>query len=365
MRILAEIDYGGDRLVIEGSNWSGHEQVRLNDHVVSQTRNFATSGSHSFPIPGIGQVNLSFQIDLADRCVRYRLTKDEDTLTEGQQPLRPGAPEQPAVEPGTTEQATQRRAPGMGSHVIAFAGAFFKLFKSAGAVKVALAGSSFAGWSLLFNWQFSLMLLSIIVFHEYGHVRAMKRCGIPTKGFYLIPFFGGVAIGDKARTYWHEVYVSMMGPVFGLLMSAVAWVGYVATGNEILGLVASFGALVNLFNLLPIYPLDGGHVLKAVTLSASPRYSLYLLLALSAAGVALTFSTGLFLLTFFLVLGTIDLLATRKTMATATTVPMNGYAMTVSILWYAAVIALLVLIILQMAGSGLPGTEIARIVLED
>ena len=107
---------------------------------------------------------------------------------------------------------------------------------------------------------------------------------------YLIPFVGGVAVGERARTYWAETYISMMGPIYGLIMTLVAWLGYVISGSELLGLVASYGALINLFNLLPIYPLDGGHVIKACALSLGNRLSMIFLLYLKVFNQVKAFS---------------------------------------------------------------------------
>ncbi|MCH1932502.1 site-2 protease family protein, partial [Shewanella sp. A25] len=67
----------------------------------------------------------------------------------------------------------------------------FKLFKSAKVIKVVLAGASVAAYSWLFSFEFAIALILCLVIHEYGHIRAMKRFGLQTKGIYLIPFLGG------------------------------------------------------------------------------------------------------------------------------------------------------------------------------
>ncbi|MGB1291578.1 MAG: metalloprotease, partial [Pseudoalteromonas sp.] len=144
----------------------------------------------------------------------------------------------------------------------------FKVFKSAKVVKAALAGASVAGYAWLFTFEFALMLIACLVIHEYGHVRAMKYFGIKTKGIYLIPFVGGLAVSDeKITTRWQDVVISLMGPAFGLITSVLGVVLYYATEMEIFAGVAVLSALLNLFNLLPILPLDGGHVLKSISFS--------------------------------------------------------------------------------------------------
>ncbi|MEM7081001.1 MAG: site-2 protease family protein, partial [Pseudomonadota bacterium] len=209
------------------------------------------------------------------------------------------------------------------------------------------------------------ILIAILVFHEYGHLRAMRSFRLQTKGMYLIPFFGGVAVGERAKTYWAETYISMMGPFYGLAMSAAAWLGFWLTGSELLGLIASFSALINLFNLLPIYPLDGGHVLKATALSLNPRGSYVLLIALSAAGFAVSAYFGLYLLTLFIVLGALDLIASFKTFRENEVAPMDTYGMVVSMGWYVATLTAFVWIIMQMYAAGVPGAEVPYLILTE
>ena len=151
-------------------------------------------------------------------------------------------------------------------------GIALKLFKSVKVFKVALVAMALSGWTIMLSFEFAVTLLAILMFHEYGHIRAMKRFGIPTKGIYIIPFVGGVAVGESPKTHWQELYIAMMGPVFGLAMSVAFFIGFVITDNHFVGLVASVSALVNLVNLLPIYPLDGGRVVKALVYSGRSRF---------------------------------------------------------------------------------------------
>jgi putative peptide zinc metalloprotease protein len=221
-----------------------------------------------------------------------------------------------------------------------------------------------AAWTMLFGWQFALVLIAVFVFHEYGHVLAMQKCGMKTKGIYLIPFVGGMAVGEKAQSYWHEVYISMMGPVFGLLMSVVFYAVFLITGNHFVGLVASVSALLNLINLLPVYPLDGGHVVKSLVLSARRAWGFTLLIALSAASFAVAFSLGLSFLSFFIVIGALDLIASQRQLATHPQVPLDRNGIVYCTLWYFVVIAVFIAIIVLMANTNVPGTEIATAILQ-
>lgn len=252
----------------------------------------------------------------------------------------------------------------MRQHFWSFVGMFFKLFKSAKIVKIALAGTAFAGYSIIFSWKFAVVLLSIIIFHEYGHIRGMQRFGIKTKGIYLIPFVGGVAVGDRTETHWQNVYISMMGPIFGLAMTLFFLVIFWLSGNHFAGLIASFSGLINLFNLLPVLPLDGGQVVRAMVFSGKKAWGISLLLASSAVFFALSVQFGVYFLSFFIVLGVFDLLVNWRFLASENKEPLDRNGIVVSLLWYLATIGIFIAVILSIAYSSLPGGEIAVRVLQ-
>ncbi|WP_156963773.1 metalloprotease [Muricoccus aerilatus] len=140
-------------------------------------------------------------------------------------------------------------------------------------------------YALSLGWLAAGLLVAGLCIHEYGHVWAMRRLGVPTKGFYLIPFMGGVAIPARPFEKRHEeAYIAAMGPVFGLaatpLVLGLTWLlrgslPHAAAAAQVL-------VFLNLFNLLPIVPLDGGRIIRSVVSSFSP-----------AAGIALAVGTGL------------------------------------------------------------------------
>lgn len=174
--------------------------------------------------------------------------------------------------------------------------------------KFILVGASFAAYAYIFTWQFAVIILSMLIVHEYGHIWAMQRCGIKTKGIYLIPFVGGLAVSDgMAKSRWDEVYIALMGPIFGLALSVVSLVIYYATANPLFAATASWMAMVNIINLFPITPLDGGRVLKAVTLSIDQRVGFaYMLLALFAMLAAVVF-LGLWTFVVLIIIGGLEL----------------------------------------------------------
>lgn len=218
---------------------------------------------------------------------------------------------------------------------IGLAGLGLKLLKSAKVLKVLFAAGSLAAYSWLFSVQFAIALVLCLVFHEYGHIKAMKYFGMKTKGIYLIPFVGGLALSDdKINTRWQDIVISIMGPFFGLILSIVSLLGYWLTDLEVLAGIAVFNALLNLFNLLPILPLDGGHVLKSIAFSINSKLGLVACVLGALLGIYVSYAFGLALLGFLLAIGSIEIFFEYKRRHQSELLPLNLYAQIVSALWY-------------------------------
>jgi Zn-dependent protease len=197
---------------------------------------------------------------------------------------------------------------GLVAFLIKMSPILLKFFKSAKMIKLALASGSMMAYSYLFTWEFAVILLGAIVFHEYGHITGMKQCGIKTKGIYLIPFVGGAAVPDRSfKTRTEEVYVSLMGPWYGLiLLLPFLFYGVMFDSSLAIGL-ASFMALLNLFNLVPINPLDGGRVIKSIAFSLNSTFGIVILsLGIVGAGY-LVYLFEIWVLLIVIVIGGIEL----------------------------------------------------------
>ncbi|MCP4988606.1 MAG: site-2 protease family protein [Colwellia sp.] len=218
---------------------------------------------------------------------------------------------------------------------VGMAGLGLKLLKSAKVIKVLFAAGSLAAYSWLFSAQFAIALVLCLVFHEYGHIKAMKYFGLKTKGIYLIPFVGGLALSDdKINTRWQDVVISIMGPFFGLILSLACIVGYWITDIEILAGLAVFNALLNLFNMLPVLPLDGGHVLKSIAFSINSKIGLVVCILGAVLGVYISYHFGLALLGFLLAIGSIEIFFEYKRRHLSELLPLNRYAQIISAVWY-------------------------------
>jgi Zn-dependent protease len=143
-----------------------------------------------------------------------------------------------------------------------------KLLKAAKGAKVVLGALSFASYACMFTWKFSAIILVSLFVHEYGHIWQMRRCGMRTKGIYFIPFVGGAAVADEAfPSAYAEASIALMGPLWGFGLAVLTLVTGVAVASPLLAAAGCWIAMVNLFNLAPVNPLDGGRVVKSVSLS--------------------------------------------------------------------------------------------------
>jgi Zn-dependent protease len=124
---------------------------------------------------------------------------------------------------------------------------------------------SVAAYSLIWGWKFALGFVLLIFVHEMGHVVQLRREGIQASAPVFIPFFGAAvwakSLGGNALA---EARVGLAGPVLGSLGAAACIPIADATGNDFWRALAFTGFFLNLFNLLPVVPLDGGRAMAAM-----------------------------------------------------------------------------------------------------
>ena len=136
----------------------------------------------------------------------------------------------------------------------------FKVFTTAASMLV-----SVGAYALLWPWQFALGLVLLLLVHELGHVVELRRQGVPASAPLFIPFLGAV-VGMKQmpKDAWREARVALAGPILGSLGALGVWIAGEALDSELLIAIAFTGFFLNLFNLLPIVPLDGGRAVAAL-----------------------------------------------------------------------------------------------------
>jgi Zn-dependent protease len=198
--------------------------------------------------------------------------------------LPPSAPaSDPPMSP-TSAPEGPRRPHGEGEHrgligrlvaplvaIVAFFGKIKLVLIALTKVKfLVTAGSmvvSIVAYASIWGWKFGVGFVLLLLVHEYGHVIQLKREGVKDVSAPLfIPFLGALIwakqLGENAAA---EARVGLAGPVLGSLGAVVCLGIYAITGNDLWRALAYTGFFLNLFNLLPVSPLDGGRAAAALS----------------------------------------------------------------------------------------------------
>jgi Zn-dependent protease len=136
----------------------------------------------------------------------------------------------------------------------------FKVFTTSASMLV-----SIAAYSWIWGWRFAAGFVLLLLVHELGHVLELRRQGVPASAPLFIPFLGAV-VGMKQmpKDAWREARVALAGPILGSIAAAGVWAAGEALDSELLIALAFVGFFLNLFNLAPIVPLDGGRAVAAL-----------------------------------------------------------------------------------------------------
>ena len=135
----------------------------------------------------------------------------------------------------------------------AFAIKFFGIFISVG------------GYALIWGWRFAVGFTALILVHELGHYIEAKRQGLHPSLPVFIPFLGAyVAMKNAPFDPWRNLLVSAAGPFLGGLASLGLWIAGEANDSRFLVALAYSGFFLNLFNLIPVRPFDGGFIWRSI-----------------------------------------------------------------------------------------------------
>lgn len=159
-----------------------------------------------------------------------------------------------------------------------------------------------AVWVYAVYWgaPFAVGFVLLIFVHEAGHAVVMRRLGLHAGAPVFIPFVGAViAMKSLPRDAYVEALVGIGGPVLGSVGALVCLIVGWATGSLLWYSLASTGFLINLFNLIPVSPLDGGRIVGVI--------SKWLWAAGYAVGIAVFVATRSPILFLILLLGLLSL----------------------------------------------------------
>ncbi|MGH2947855.1 MAG: site-2 protease family protein [Solirubrobacteraceae bacterium] len=124
---------------------------------------------------------------------------------------------------------------------------------------------SIAAYSLIWGWRFAAGFVALLFVHEMGHVIQMRHEGVKPSWMVFVPFLGA-AVGARSLggSALAEARIGLAGPILGSLATAALLPVAAATGDDYWKALAFVGFFLNLFNLLPIVPLDGGRAMAAM-----------------------------------------------------------------------------------------------------
>lgn len=121
-------------------------------------------------------------------------------------------------------------------------------------------------YAMFWGWPFAVGFVALLFIHEMGHVFALRMLGIKATAPMFIPFMGAyIGMKQMPDNAYAEAVMAYGGPLLGTLGAiGCAGAGFV-TGNPFWFALAMSGFLLNLFNLLPISPLDGGRIIGVIS----------------------------------------------------------------------------------------------------
>src|SRR5438132_4593308 len=143
-------------------------------------------------------------------------------------------------------------------------------FEGFGLPQFAVAGASMAvsiaAYAIKAPLSLVLGFVIIILIHEIGHAVVIRAKGLRAGFMVFIPFIGGaVTLKDQPRSAYDDAQIGLAGPIAGTAASLVSLQIFKWTANPLYMLIAFTGFILNLLNLLPLGPLDGGRISAAVT----------------------------------------------------------------------------------------------------
>lgn len=138
--------------------------------------------------------------------------------------------------------------------------------------KIALTGGtmllSVVAYAFVFGWPYAAGFVGLILAHEMGHYVAATQRGLEVGAPTFIPFVGAwIELKQQPHDAETEAYIGMAGPLIGSLGALACYYAARATGSPLLLALAYAGFFLNLFNLIPVSPFDGGRISAVI----SPR----------------------------------------------------------------------------------------------
>lgn len=153
----------------------------------------------------------------------------------------------------------------LGALLVKFKAAILIVFKLKLFTTAATMVVSIGAYTMLWGWRFATGFVLLLFVHECGHVLEARRQGLPVSAPVFVPFLGAaIVMRQMPHNAWKEARLALAGPLLGSLGAAFCWALSGIYHSNLLLAIAYFGFFLNLFNLLPVVPLDGGRIAAAL-----------------------------------------------------------------------------------------------------
>jgi Zn-dependent protease len=148
--------------------------------------------------------------------------------------------------------------------------ALLALFLAGKLGKILLSGGSMlvsiAVYAQMFGWKYAIGFVLLLLCHEMGHFIAAKQRGLDVGLPTFIPFVGAwINLKTQRLNPETEAFVGMAGPLLGSTGAFLVYLIALYYQLHWLLAIAYAGFVLNLFNLIPVVPLDGGHIVAVIT----------------------------------------------------------------------------------------------------
>jgi Zn-dependent protease len=142
-----------------------------------------------------------------------------------------------------------------------FAGKLGKILLSGGSMLI-----SVAVYAQMFGWKYAVGFVLLLLCHEMGHYIAARQRGLEVGLPTFIPFVGAwISLKNQSLSPETTAFVGLAGPLLGSTSAFLVYLVALQYQSHWLLAIAYAGFVLNLFNLIPVVPLDGGHVVAVVS----------------------------------------------------------------------------------------------------
>jgi Zn-dependent protease len=117
---------------------------------------------------------------------------------------------------------------------------------------------------VLFGWRLAVVIMFVLLAHELGHFFAFRAYGLPARLPAFVPLLGAFTAGAVPPDLEQDAYIALAGPLTGLGLAAACYAIATATQERFWYACADLSAFLNLFNMIPVPPFDGGRIANAL-----------------------------------------------------------------------------------------------------